>query len=70
MLKFLFRFETYSTLKSDTLYEKPAPTVWTSENSKKLKNSEMLSQHHIFHSVLDFLEIDSSIYNENMSIFE
>jgi len=26
MLKFLFRFETYSTLKSDTLYEKPAPT--------------------------------------------
>jgi|TARA_B110000977_G_scaffold29609_1_gene38549 hypothetical protein len=26
MLKFLFRFETYSTPKSDTLYEKPAPT--------------------------------------------
>jgi lipid A ethanolaminephosphotransferase len=44
--------------------------VWTSKKSKKLKNSEMLSQHHIFHSVLDFLEIDSPIYNENMSVFE
>lgn len=44
--------------------------VWTSEDSKKLKHSEMLSQHHIFHSVLDFLGIDSPIYNEDMSIFE
>lgn len=44
--------------------------VWTSEDSRKLKHSEMLSQHHIFHSVLDFLAIDSPIYNEGMSIFE
>lgn len=27
MLKFLFRFETYSTPKSDMLYKKPAPTL-------------------------------------------
>ena len=44
--------------------------VWTSEDSKELKHSEMLSQHHIFHSVLDFLGMDSPIYNENMSIFK
>ncbi len=40
------------------------------ENSKKLKDSKTLSQHNIFHSVLDFLEIESPIYDENMSIFK
>lgn len=44
--------------------------VWVSENSKTLKDKELLSQHHVFHSVLDFLGIESSIYDENMSVFK
>ena len=44
--------------------------VWTSDNSRKLKENKMLSQHHVFHSVLDFLAIGSPIYDENMSIFK
>ncbi len=45
--------------------------VWLSDNnSKELKNNEVVSQHNIFHSVLDFLAIESPIYDENMSIFK
>ena len=44
--------------------------VWLSDDSKKLKPNEMLSQHHVFHSVLDFLAIKSPIYDQNMSIFK
>lgn len=44
--------------------------VWNSKDSRKMKHSDMLSQYHIFHSVLDFLEIDSPIYNNDMSIFK
>ncbi len=39
-------------------------------NAKKPKNSETASQHHIFHSVLDFLDIESPVYDEKMTIFE
>lgn len=44
--------------------------VWLSDNSRELKRNEVLSQHNVFHSVLDFLAIDSPIYDENMSIFK
>jgi lipid A ethanolaminephosphotransferase len=44
--------------------------VWLSDNSKELKNNDVLSQHNVFHSVLDFLAIESPIYDENMSIFK
>ncbi|GJQ07019.1 hypothetical protein CAPN010_11770 [Capnocytophaga cynodegmi] len=44
--------------------------VWVSENSKQLKSFENLSQNHVFHSVLNFLAIDSPIYNEEMNIFK
>lgn len=45
--------------------------VWTSENSnKQLKPNKTLSQHHVFHSVLNFLSIESPIYNEEMNIFK
>jgi lipid A ethanolaminephosphotransferase len=44
--------------------------VWSSSGGKKIKSNEILSQHHIFHSVLDFLDIDSPVYDENMNIFE
>ena len=44
--------------------------VWLSDDSKELKKNEFLSQHNVFHSVLDFLAIESPIYDENMSIFK
>jgi len=44
--------------------------VWRSEGSKQIKPYNMLSQNHVFHSVLDFLDIESPIYDENMSIFK
>lgn len=44
--------------------------VWLSDESKKLKPNETLSQNHVFHSVLNFLAIESSIYDENMNIFK
>ncbi len=44
--------------------------VWLSDDSRKLKDSKEYSQHNIFHSVLDFLAIDSPIYDSNMSIYK
>lgn len=43
--------------------------VWTSEGSRTVKEQQEYSQHNVFHSVLDFLEIDSPIYDEEMSIY-
>jgi lipid A ethanolaminephosphotransferase len=44
--------------------------VWTSDDTKKIKNNKLLSQHNVFHSVLDFLNIESPIYDKKMSVFE
>ncbi len=44
--------------------------VWTSDNSRKIKENQEFSQHNTFHSVLDFLAVDSPIYDENMSIYK
>lgn len=45
--------------------------VWVSDNSSKLlKANKMLSQNHVFHSVLNFLGIQSPIYDEKMNIFK
>ena len=45
--------------------------VWYSDNSsKKLKSNKLVSQNYIFHSVLNFLNIQSPIYNEEMNIFK
>lgn len=45
--------------------------VWVSDNSsKQLKPNKMLSQNHVFHSVLNFLNIESSIYDEKINIFK
>ncbi len=44
--------------------------VWNSDNTRQLKQNGILSQHNIFHSVLDFLAIESPIYDENMSIYK
>lgn len=44
--------------------------VWLSDGSKQLKPNRTVSQNHVFHSVLNFLGIQSAIYDEKMSIFK
>jgi len=44
--------------------------VWLSDSSKQLKPNKTLSQNNVFHSVLNFLGIQSPIYNEQMNIFK
>ncbi|MBV7441771.1 phosphoethanolamine--lipid A transferase EptA [Weeksellaceae bacterium TAE3-ERU29] len=44
--------------------------VWVSDGSKQLKKENDLSQNHVFHSVLNFLDIESPIYDEEMNIFK
>lgn len=44
--------------------------VWVSENSKQLKPNKSVSQHHVFHSVMNFLSVESPIYDENMNIYQ
>ena len=44
--------------------------VWVSDGSKQLKPNKEVSQHHVFHSVLNFLNIQSPIYDEQMNIFK
>lgn len=45
--------------------------VWSSDESISLiKNNELLSQYHVFHSVLDLLAVESPIYDKHMSIIQ
>ena len=44
--------------------------VWVSKDDDLLKNNGILSQHHVFHSVLDFLDTESPIYDQSMSIYK
>lgn len=44
--------------------------VWVSEGAKQVKPNKMLSQNHVFHSVLNFLGVESSVYDDSMSIFK
>lgn len=46
--------------------------VWVSDSTKQLKpdKTSTLTQSNVFHSVLNFLGIQSPIYDENMNIFK
>lgn len=44
--------------------------VWLSDSSKQLKPNKTLSQNHVFHSVLNFLGVQSPVYDESMNIFK
>jgi len=44
--------------------------VWTSAGSKGLKPSQTLTQNHVFHSVLNFLGVQSPVYDEQLNIFK
>ena len=45
--------------------------IWTSDNSMlKIKNIELAGHHNIYHSVLKFLGLNTSFYDESKNIFE
>ncbi len=44
--------------------------VWVSDGSKQLKPETSVTQNFVFHSVLNFLNIQSPVYNEKMNIFK
>lgn len=44
--------------------------VWVSDPAKGLKQNDMLTQNHIFHSVMNFLGMNSLIYKEELNIFK
>ncbi|MFT3933709.1 MAG: phosphoethanolamine--lipid A transferase EptA [Chitinophagaceae bacterium] len=45
--------------------------VWLSDNSaRQLKPNTTLSQNNVFHSVLNFLDVQSPVYNEGLNIFK
>jgi lipid A ethanolaminephosphotransferase len=43
--------------------------VWQSHEGRELKSLEEVGHHHIFHSVMDYLDMRSDIYDEEKSIF-
>ncbi len=51
-------------------YEIPFLVWLSSNNPKQFKENALLSQHHVFHSVLNLLNVQSPIYDEKMSIFK
>ncbi|MBR4849926.1 MAG: phosphoethanolamine--lipid A transferase EptA [Alistipes sp.] len=44
--------------------------VWSSDPTLKVRSIAEAEQYYVFHSVLDFLGIESPIYNKEMTIFE
>ena len=44
--------------------------VWQSNNSRPLKELDEVGHYHIFHSVMDYLDMESEFYNEEFSVFE
>ena len=44
--------------------------VWTSDKSLQVKPLDMVGQHHVFHSVIRFLGIDSPAYDASKDVFE
>lgn len=44
--------------------------VWTSEGSAKIKDLGTVGHHHIYHSVMSFLGMESDFYDESKNIFE
>ena len=44
--------------------------VWTSDPSALFKDQKTASQYHVFHIVLDFLGVDSPVYDPDQSILK
>lgn len=44
--------------------------VWQGDNTRPLKELDEVGHYHIFHSVMDYLDMESTFYNEEFSVFE
>lgn len=44
--------------------------VWTSDEGQEYEDSELLSQYHVFHSVLGFFGVSSPVYDDGLDVFE
>lgn len=44
--------------------------VWTSDKSLKINDDEEVGQYHVFHSILDFMGMESPVFDESKNIFE
>jgi lipid A ethanolaminephosphotransferase len=44
--------------------------VWTSDPAARIKKLDKVSQYHVFHSIMDFLGIESPAFDEGKNIFE
>ena len=44
--------------------------VWQNDERTTMKNIDNVEQYHIFHSVMNYLGMESPIYNEELNIFE
>ena len=43
--------------------------VWTSEDAAEVKELAEVGQYHVFHSVMDFLGVESPVFDEDKNIF-
>ena len=43
--------------------------VWTSKDAAEVKELEEVGQYHVFHSVMDFLGVESPVFDEEKNIF-
>lgn len=43
--------------------------VWTSDSSLVYKDLDLVGQHSVYHTVLDFFGVESPIFDENLTIF-
>ena len=43
--------------------------VWHNDSSTQMKDLEKVGQHYVFHSIMNYLGMQSDVYNENMNIF-
>jgi lipid A ethanolaminephosphotransferase len=44
--------------------------VWTSKDAVEVKELAEVGQYHVFHSVMDFLGVESPIFDEDKNIFK
>ena len=44
--------------------------VWTSDKDLKIKQFYKVGHYHVFHSVMDFLGVESPVFDEELNIFE
>lgn len=44
--------------------------LWTSDKALRIKSPETVGQHHVFHTVLRFMDVDTPVYDAQLSLFE